>query len=260
MEATNLQSQSTISDLQRELKQWRDRTRELEHERTALSQANSKLSDQSSEARILREKIELLFKEQESRQLEFEHKLASLSDSNERTIEKLRLDFQIEREDLIGKYESRLSNEKAIYEEQVLGLKRDLVRDHNDELSKIVAERAQLRAQLESLRGESQARHRQNELDIETLRETLSKTQIDLSEKSSVLETIRGEYTRTNEELANVRQTTSRQAVTIEQLTSEIAHLNELFESKSNDSKRELKVQLELANQQLDAKWKDLLR
>lgn len=255
-----MESQSTISELQRELNKLRERIRELESERDVLSQTNSKLSDQSGEAKILREKIELLFKEKATRELEFEQKIVTLSESNERALEKLRLDYQIEREDLVSKYESRLNTEKAQYEEQVLGLKRDLVRDHNDELSKIIAERSQLKSQLESLRAESQARIKQAELDIETLKEKLGATQIELSEKSSLFETLRGEHARTSDELVSARQTTSRQAITIEQLTSEIAQLKELFESKSNDSRREFKVQLELASQQLDAKWKELLR
>lgn len=260
MEATNLQNMSTISDLQRELKQWRERAREMERELETLSQTNSKLSDQSSEAKILREKIELLFKEREAREREIEMKIATIVESNERAAEKLRLDYQIEKEDLVGKYESRLNTEKALYEEQVLGLKRDLVRDHNDELSKIIAERSQFKSQLESLKTESQARQRQSELDIETLKQTLAKTQVELSEKSSIFETLRGEHTRATDELMSARQTTTRQATTIDQLNAEIVQLKELFECKSSDSKRELKVQLELANQQLENKWKEVLR
>lgn len=260
MEATNQQSQSQISEQQRELKHLRERIRELEREREMLAQTNSKLSDQSGEARILREKIELLFKEKAARESEYEAKLVSLAESNERACEKLRLDYEIQREDLVGKYESRLSTERARYEEQVLGLKRDLVKEHNDELSRVVSERAALRGELESWRAESEARTRQAELEIGKLREALSASRIALDEKSALFETLRGEHARTSEDLNASRQTAARQGVTIEQLNSEIARLKELFESTSNDSKREFKVQLELANQQLDAKWKELLR
>lgn len=119
-----MQNTSAISDLERELKSARERVESLERERQSLEAQNNRLSDANSEVKLLREKIELLVNDSRSKAAEHEREVKSIREANEKMIERLKTDFQIEKQSLISSYESKLSTEKALFEEQLLSLKR----------------------------------------------------------------------------------------------------------------------------------------
>lgn len=119
-----MKNESTIRDLEQELKQIRDQLSKLEKERRSLEAQNVKLNDKSNELVLLKEKIESLINENHSKEVEHQQKLESILQSNEKTIEKIKTDFHIEKESIVSCYESKLSTEKALFEEKLLVLKR----------------------------------------------------------------------------------------------------------------------------------------
>lgn len=125
LEASNMQYTSTISDLRHELKVIKDRLDLIVKERQDLENENARLSGKTSEiVKSLKEKCEALEKAKLDIQLECQQKLDSFEQSHAKSLEKLNTEFEIEKQAIISSYESKLSTEKASFEEKLLIMER----------------------------------------------------------------------------------------------------------------------------------------
>ena len=135
-----------------------------------------------------------------------------------------------------------------------------MTKDHNSEISKVLGDRSQLMAQLESLSQEHQSKMKQNEAEIASLKSKLEKALGELNEISTSYSTLKEENSKTVIDLSQAKETVSKQNRQISELTIEIEQLRLLLESTSKESKLELKVELEKLNRDLEAKWKEIVR
>ena len=120
-----MQNTSIISDLKHELSKTKERLSMLESDRRNLENESLTLNDRNVHMiRSLEKQIEALNNENNLQQAEFTRKLNSLEEINANQVVKLKTEHKIDREELIGAYESRLSMETATYEEKIHKMER----------------------------------------------------------------------------------------------------------------------------------------
>lgn len=120
-----MQMTSTISDLKTELALTKDRLDLLENERRSIENQSLSQNDKNlNTIKSLEKQLEALNNEKQTLTTDFDKKFSHLSESNTKLIEKLKLEAQTEKEQLIDKYESKLNTEKTIFEEKLLTLER----------------------------------------------------------------------------------------------------------------------------------------
>jgi hypothetical protein len=120
-----MQNTSIISDLKHELSKTKERLAMLESDRRNLENESLTLNDRNVHMiRSLEKQIEALNNENNLQQAEFNRKLNSLEEINTNQVAKLKTEHKIDREELIGAYESRLSMEMATYEEKIHKMER----------------------------------------------------------------------------------------------------------------------------------------
>ncbi len=125
LEASEMQNTSIISDLKHELSKTKERLAMLESDRRNLENESLTLNDRNVHMiRSLEKQIESLNNENNLQQAEFNRKLNSLEEINTNQVAKLKTEHKIDREELIGAYESRLSMEMATYEEKIHKMER----------------------------------------------------------------------------------------------------------------------------------------
>jgi len=125
LEASEMQNTSIISDLKHELSKTKERLAMLESDRRNLENESLTLNDRNVHMiRSLEKQIEALNNENNLQQAEFNRKLNSLEEINTNQVAKLKTEHKIDREELIGAYESRLSMEMATYEEKIHKMER----------------------------------------------------------------------------------------------------------------------------------------
>ena len=120
-----MQNTSIISNLKHELSKTKERLAMLESDRRNLENESLTLNDRNVHMiRSLEKQIEALNNENNLQQAEFTRKLNSLEEINANQVVKLKTEHKIDREELIGAYESRLSMEMATYEEKIHKMER----------------------------------------------------------------------------------------------------------------------------------------
>jgi septal ring factor EnvC (AmiA/AmiB activator) len=125
LEASEMQNTSIISNLKHELSKTKERLAMLESDRRNLENESLTLNDRNVHMiRSLEKQIEALNNENNLQQAEFTRKLNSLEEINANQVVKLKTEHKIDREELIGAYESRLSMEMATYEEKIHKMER----------------------------------------------------------------------------------------------------------------------------------------
>jgi hypothetical protein len=120
-----MQKSSTLSDLKRELGLKNERLSSLEIERKNLEREYHNENERNNQViNSLEKQLELLTSEKDSQKCEFEAKILALNDINENEKEKLLTEAKIEKQELINEYDSKLSTEKALFDEKILTLER----------------------------------------------------------------------------------------------------------------------------------------
>lgn len=133
-------------------------------------------------------------------------------------------------------------------------------KNYNSEVGKLLSERNEFKSQLDALGDEHKTRMRQNEQEIKALNEKLSKALKDLADINTAYKGLNEAKSKLEVDFDLVSQKSERQRVEINDLTSQLEQLRNLFESSSNESKLDLKVKLDMLNRDLDAKWAEILR
>ena len=111
--------------MKRELSLKNDRLSSLEIERKNLEREYHSENERNNQViNSLEKQLELLTSEKESQKFEFEAKMLALNDINENEKEKLMTEAKIEKQELINEYDSKLSTEKAQFDEKILTLER----------------------------------------------------------------------------------------------------------------------------------------
>lgn len=261
MEASNLQSTSTISDLKQELQLVRERLDNIEKEKAALESENQTLNGRSSEQlKTLKSQIASLNEEKCLIERDYKQKLESLNDSNAKLIDKLNADFGIQKQEIVNSYENRLNVEKATYEEKMLTLERDLCKSYNAQISQLHVERNEFKTQLDTLSDQHKALLKNYQTESKNLDELYRKTVDQLNSLQIEFDQLRKSKTKLDIDYSSTRETCEAQKVRIDELTNELEQLKVLFESTNRDSKLELKVKLEKLNKELESKWTEKLR
>jgi predicted nucleic acid-binding Zn-ribbon protein len=135
-----------------------------------------------------------------------------------------------------------------------------LSKNYNSEVGKLLSERNEFKAQLDALGDEHKTSMRRNEQEIKALNEKLSKALKDLAEINTAFKGLNEAKSKLEIDFDLVSQKSERQRVEINDLTSQLEQLRNLFESSSKESKLDLKVKLDVLNRDLDAKWAEILR
>lgn len=117
-----------------------------------------------------------------------------------------------------------------------------------------------MKSQLESLTQEYQKKTKQYDIEIELLNEKLKKSLNDLNDVNAVYNSLKVDNSHVGTELISAKETINKQSKTISDMNNEIEQLKLLYETTSNESRLQLKVELEKLNKELDAKWKEILR
>jgi hypothetical protein len=120
-----MQKSSILSDLKRELNLNKERLIQLESDRKNLEREYHSENERNNQViNSLEKQLALLTSEKDSQKSEFESKILALNDINQKQTEKLITELQIEKQELINEYDSKLSTEKALFDERILTLER----------------------------------------------------------------------------------------------------------------------------------------
>jgi hypothetical protein len=120
-----MQKSSILSDLKRELNLNKERLIQLESDRKNLEREYHSENERNNQViNSLEKQLALLTSEKDSQKSEFESKILALNDINQKQTEKLITELQIEKQELINEYDSKLSTEKALFDEKILTLER----------------------------------------------------------------------------------------------------------------------------------------
>ena len=115
-----MQKSSILSDLKHELKQTKDRLFNNEIDSHSLEEQNKTLNEKNvSLVKSYEKQIENLNIELDREREQFERKLFALNQINEREVEKMRMNWEIEKETLINNYDTKINTERASFEEKI---------------------------------------------------------------------------------------------------------------------------------------------
>ena len=125
MEASIMQKSSIISDLKHELNETRKRLNQLEDERKIYENESLSLNDRNTNLiKSLEKQIEQLSNQKVSLNKDFSLKINQLEETSKKELDKLRTDYQIEKQTLVDNYETKLNMEMVQYQEKILTLER----------------------------------------------------------------------------------------------------------------------------------------
>ena len=111
LEASNLQKNSLISDIQHELSSTKARLELLDSERRALEDATLSLTDKNSiMIKTLEKQVSDLHEELSRQKIMYEKRLEVLTVSGSQSKEAMKREFEMEREGLVSRYEERLTS------------------------------------------------------------------------------------------------------------------------------------------------------
>lgn len=133
-------------------------------------------------------------------------------------------------------------------------------KDFTSENQKLTVERNDLRSKLDKLIDELKQKTKKYDTELSALSESLSKSQAEATQLAELNKELNEQKSRADDELAVLRETTTRQVKTIDELSAELDSLRVLSESTMKDSQLELKVKLENLSKELNAKWSETLK
>ncbi len=158
LEASNLQKTSLISDLQHELTSTKARLDLLDAERRALENETLSLADRSQiMIKSLEKQVQTLNADLTSQKQTFESRFESTSQQHTQTVEGMKFEFQLEKQNLIDKYEERLATAQVSFDEKVLDLEVGLKKGFGEEVVRLTKERNEFKEALDKLTSESLA-------------------------------------------------------------------------------------------------------
>lgn len=118
-----MQKTSNLSDLKHELKQTKDRLFNLEIDSHTVEEQNKALNEKYANLVKSHEKqIGNLNLDLNREREQFEKKLFALNQINQNEVEKMRKNWEIEKETLINNFDSKISIERTSYEEKIRSL------------------------------------------------------------------------------------------------------------------------------------------
>jgi DNA repair exonuclease SbcCD ATPase subunit len=256
-----MQKNSSIADLKSELGSAKDRLSFLENERKSLENENVSINTHSSKLiKSMEAEIDMLKRERETEKKELSGKLAAAMDMSREEISKIKTDVAIEKQELINSYESRLTTDKAAYEEKLLRVERDLTHNFNTENQKLMTENNETKAALDKVLDEYKAKTKYYESELKQYRAELESTRSNLGDNVSQNLGLSEAKARLEVENKSVKELAAKQKSQLDELIEEFDKFKMLHASTLNDSQLELKVRLEKLSNELNAKWSDTLR
>lgn len=181
LEASNLQKNSTISDIQHELTATKTRLEHIEEERRALENESLNQNDRNTiMIRSLENQVKSLTEEMAAHRANYQAKIESLTVSNSQEVDQLKMDFKLEREALVTDYEARLASEQTEFNEKVLNLEVTLNKNFSAENQRLVKEKGLLKESLEKSVVEAKLKIDKYESDLTDALDKLRTTEEEL--------------------------------------------------------------------------------
>jgi hypothetical protein len=261
LEASNMQKQSTISDIQHELKKTKERLSHLEEERKLIENQSLTMNDRNTMLiNSLQSQLSQLNSEKATQQQEFNEIIQTINLKHADQMSKIKSDFQYEREQITSEFESKMSNEQASFKEKLLTLELNLNKTFKAENQKLLHEKNELKEQLDRIYNEFKNKSGNYEADLKKTLDLLEKAESsvnDLTNRNQQLLQLKDQFEK---ECTQAHQISHQQVAQIGHLTNELEQLKFLHESTTKDSQLELKVKLEMLNKDLNSRWQEKLK
>lgn len=123
-----------------------------------------------------------------------------------------------------------------------------------------MTENNEIKCQLDKVLDEYKQKSKYYETELKKLTLDLESTRATLNDNLSQNSDLNGKNSHLSDENKRLRELSINQKVEIEDLTEKLDKFKMLHETSMNDSQLELKVKLEMLNQELNTKWTGTLK
>ncbi|XP_013402625.1 protein FAM184A-like [Lingula anatina] len=261
LEATRLQNEATIKDLESQLSKLKDRSAWLEKEREGLQNKTlSQEEEKNHQLKSLERSLEDLSLEKQALKERYERDLNSLEESHAKREKELQNNHEAEMMELKKMHKEELENQRKASTEMITQLKKEnqdkieaLQKQHNEEITS-------MKAEYERVQGDLSHKLKTAEEEVRRLEKLVKESEQGLGSASSHIDSLKEASDKLKAELDSTKAELRAVSNQKSNLQAELEKLRAMHDTKMREAQLELKTKLDQLSKDLDAKWTDTLR
>lgn len=261
LEATKLQNETTIQELEADRNKLRDKLAWLEKERENLERQKSDLNqNQSSQLRSLEKALEDLSVEKQTMKERYERELESLRSRSSKSEKEMAGLHEQDLEKLRQELLTQLASQKMEAEELLECTKQEMTKLRETEVGIITQEKDQLKSDLENIRSELTSRLKAAEDEVSRVNSILQNKEQGLGSATGMINSLRDANNQLQQQLEKARLEHKQEKTRASDLQAELDKLRMRHEANMKEAKQEFQQKMEQTTAELDLKWQDYLR
>uniref|UniRef100_A0A4W3HTF9 Family with sequence similarity 184 member Ab n=1 Tax=Callorhinchus milii TaxID=7868 RepID=A0A4W3HTF9_CALMI len=257
LQATQMNHESTIRELELEQYRLKEKISYLEEERNLLQNKNQSLDERQCQQRLALEKY--LNEEKEMQQRNYEKEILNLQRNHKDETTTLKENSRKNVAELSQKHQVALDSLHETNEKEQKKMQ-SVSRKHNKERLQLEEEKHQLRQQLENLREELTAKLNTANQEVCRLQDLVKKSEQGLGSAEGHISSLKDAQERLQKELDYSRAKLRETSDSLSSAQGELEHQRQEYEARLTTAKEEEKLQLKKFEQDLEQKWKATLR
>eukprot|EP00062_Callorhinchus_milii_P014336 gi/632963385/ref/XP_007897850.1/ PREDICTED: protein FAM184A isoform X2 [Callorhinchus milii] len=258
LQATQMNHESTIRELELEQYRLKEKISYLEEERNLLQNKNQSLDERQCQQRLALEKY--LNEEKEMQQRNYEKEILNLQRNHKDETTTLKENSRKNVAELSQKHQVALDSLHETNEKEQKKMQSEMDQKLEKERLQLEEEKHQLRQQLENLREELTAKLNTANQEVCRLQDLVKKSEQGLGSAEGHISSLKDAQERLQKELDYSRAKLRETSDSLSSAQGELEHQRQEYEARLTTAKEEEKLQLKKFEQDLEQKWKATLR